>query len=437
MADILIYEKRTNRRSILKNLLPAEHNAFFVSTPGQLLTSIEQKPFPVTIVDSSLLKKQDLTELIAQLKFNDQNTVLILLQETQKETADESHILYVPFTTAGLQDLAVLIRYHAKHPMPVEQKNKTGDGTKFIGKSHAIRQILEQIELVKDAEIHLLITGETGSGKTELARYIHIRSHRNREPFVHINCAAIPENLLESELFGYKKGAFTGAFTDKTGIFGSARRGTVFLDEIGEIPSYLQAKLLKVVDEKDYYPVGSTIPKKVYARIITATNKNLVEAVRERRFREDLYYRLNTMLINIPPLRERIEDIPELFTYFVKKHVSENNYAMPSIDPLVFELLVQYNWPGNVRELQNIVERIVYRQPKQITPAMLPDDFFTTPSAKIVQAAENRWPLERVKREYAKYIFKMTDKNKSQAARILQIDIKTMRKLLRPVQKDN
>ncbi len=307
---------------------------------------------------------------------------------------------------------------------------------RFIGKSKSILQILEQIELVKNTDIHILITGETGSGKTELARYIHNGSKRRDAPFVHINCAAIPDNLLESELFGYKKGAFTGAFSDKIGIFGSAGRGTVFLDEIGELPSYLQAKLLKVVDEKDYYPVGGTTPFKVHARIITATNTDLIRAVNEKRFREDLYYRLNMVQFHIPPLRNRREDIPELFSYFIEKLVTYKSEP-PEIEPLVFELLQEYSWPGNVRELQNLVERISFRKPDKITPALLPESFFSTPRAKIVQAAVNYWPLERVKYEYAKYIYKMTDENKSKTARILNVDIKTVRKLLRSDREKN
>ena len=435
MADILVFEPKSENRELLEKVISVQHKIRFVTRTSQLFARLNEKIYSIIIADVSSLKKQYSIDLVSQLQSVIKTTDLYVLlnAENFKKMVSlfKGTAFIVPFNSSGLKDLRVLLRYHAgETPKPIKGDTRKEE-LSFIGKSKSIQLILEQIKLVKNADIHILITGETGSGKTVLARYIHNSSDRCNEPFVHINCAAIPDNLLESELFGYKKGAFTGAYGDKIGIFGSAGRGTVFLDEIGELPPYLQAKLLKVVDEKDYYPVGGTTPLKVNARIITATNTDLVKAVNERRFREDLYYRLNMMQFYIPPLRERKEDIPELFSYFIKKRLGTEKAKLPEIEALVFELLQSYSWPGNVRELQNLVERLSYRKPDKITPALLPEPFFTSPRAKIVRAAVEYWSLERVKREYAQYIYKITHENKSKAARILNIDIKTMRRLLR------
>ena len=435
MAEILVFEPNAENRKLLEKAISALHKARFVTQTSQLFSLLNEKIYSAIVADISSMQKRYSAELISQIKEVAATADLFILLKMENFNKMVSHFagraFVVPFNTSGLKDLVVLLRYHVGRTSKSAKRVARKEELRFIGKSKSILLILEQIELVKDADIHILITGETGSGKTELARYIHNGSQRYNAPFVHINCAAIPDNLLESELFGYKKGAFTGAYVDKIGIFGSAGRGTVFLDEIGELPSYLQAKLLKVVDEKDYYPVGGTTPLKVNARIITATNSDLVKAVNEKRFREDLYYRLNMVQFHIPPLRDRKEDIPELFSYFIRKRVETDKAKQPEIEPSVFELLQTYSWPGNVRELQNLVERISFRKPDKITPALLPDSFFTTPRAKIIRAAADYWSLERVKREYAQYIYKITHENKSKAARILNVDIKTVRKLLR------
>lgn len=236
----------------------------------------------------------------------------------------------------------------------------------IIGMSFPMQKVFEMIEKVADTNATVLITGESGVGKELVARAIHYNSSRKDKPLVVVNCGAIPENLLESELFGYEKGAFTGAFSTKIGRFEVANGGTVFLDEIGDMSLSLQVKLLRVIQEKEFERVGGHKPIKVDVRIIAATHRNLEELVKEGKFREDLYYRLNVVPIHIPPLRERKQDIPLLINHFLKISNSLNNGAIEGISEEAMNVLMEYDFPGNVRELQNIIERIVVIKKKGI-----------------------------------------------------------------------
>ena len=228
----------------------------------------------------------------------------------------------------------------------------------LIGKSPRMLQLFEQIELIAESKSSVLLIGESGTGKELIASAIHYNSPRKDMPFIKINCASIPETLLESELFGYRKGAFTGATSDKKGKFEIADGGTIFLDEIGEMSLPLQAKLLRVLQEKEVEPIGGK-PKKVDIRIIAATNAELEELIQQKRFRLDLYYRLNVIRLDIPPLRERKEDILLLAKYFIERYSKENDKDIHSITPEAIKLLESYDWPGNVRELENLIERAV------------------------------------------------------------------------------
>jgi len=324
-----------------------------------------------------------------------------------------------------LPDLKILLKYLLQTPtLPPQEENG------FIIYDKKMRSLIEELKVIRNSDMHILLTGETGSGKTELARYIHAHSRHRHAPFMHINCAAIPENLLEAELFGYKKGAFTGALRDTHGKFWAAGNGTILLDEIGEISPFLQAKMLKVLDEKEYYPLGSTKPEKVKARIIAATNTNIIAAVKTKKFRQDLYYRLNTIEIHIPPLRERKEEIPLFFKYFLQSYYHKQNQKTPPVNPLVYEALKNYHWPGNIRELQNLVERTVHKNPASIEITLLPDYLLGNASAVLIESANRSMSLQQVKKKYAKYIFELNDSNKNKTAKILKVDIKTARKLL-------
>lgn len=239
-----------------------------------------------------------------------------------------------------------------------ELKNKYRFGA-LIGKSPVMEKLFEKIQLVADSRASVLITGESGTGKEMIASSIHYNSSRADGPYIKINCAAIPENLLESELFGHKKGSFTGAISDKKGKFELADGGTIFLDEIGEMDLNLQSKLLRVLQEREIEAVGSTKSRKVDVRIIAATNANLEDLIAKKKFRTDLYYRLNVVNIHTPPLRERVEDIPLLIQHFLEKYSKENNKNIKGLTREASRFLLKYNWPGNVRELENVIERAV------------------------------------------------------------------------------
>jgi formate hydrogenlyase transcriptional activator len=231
--------------------------------------------------------------------------------------------------------------------------------SKVVGESSAIDEVLSQVDTVAPADSTVLLVGETGTGKELIARAIHERSRRASSAFVAVNCAALPEALVESELFGHEKGAFTGAFARKPGKFELADRGTLFLDEIGDLPPEAQAKLLRVLQEREVQRVGGTRPIPVNVRLIAATNQDLEECIRTGRFRQDLYYRLSVFPLRLPPLRERPEDIPTLVLHFVKAFAERQHKAAPHVSREAMELLTAYDWPGNVRELQNIIERAV------------------------------------------------------------------------------
>jgi formate hydrogenlyase transcriptional activator len=229
----------------------------------------------------------------------------------------------------------------------------------IVGQSPALREVLQLVELVAPSDSTVLLLGETGTGKELIAHAIHGHSRRKDRPFVKLNCAAIPSGLLESELFGHERGAFTGAITQKIGRLELADQGSLFLDEIGDIPLELQPKLLRVLQDKEFERLGSTRTKKVDVRVVAATNRALEEMIVEKQFRLDLYYRLNVFPISIPPLRERPEDIPLLVRHFVQQFAQRMNKTIERISPETMEALTCYPWPGNIRELQNVIERSV------------------------------------------------------------------------------
>jgi DNA-binding NtrC family response regulator len=298
---------------------------------------------------------------------------------------------------------------------------------RIIGKSAAMQHVFDLIERLKDCQVDVLLTGESGTGKDLVARTLHYHSERKHRPFVPVNCAAIPEHLLESELFGYVRGAFTDARKDKRGLFVEAQGGSLYLDEIGELPLALQAKLLRVIEDKEVRPLGSTRGEKVDVRILAATNRDLRRAVAEGKFREDLFYRLNVVDIYLPPLRERLEDLPLLIEYLIEHSPQSARARRLSAEAL--RILLNYPWPGNVRELKNVIERaLVLCQGEEITETDLPPHLtMSKPQvATLEDAFLRRRSLADLEREYILLTMERTEENKTQTADILGIDRKTL-----------
>lgn len=301
----------------------------------------------------------------------------------------------------------------------------------IIGRSDALTNIFKLIEKISGTNSSVLIQGESGSGKELIAKAIHYSSPRADQPFIAINCAALPESLLESELFGYVKGAFTGAHSGKTGLFKAADGGSLFLDEISEMPPSLQVKLLRALQEREYIPLGSTRAVTFDARLIAATNRTLEEEIEAQRFREDLYYRLSVFSLTVPPLRERREDIPLLVRYFVEKHCRSLNLPPKAVSEEAMQAMINYEWRGNVRELQNAIERSVALSDDQIELSHLPP--------KVREATQitndltgQTLTLDELERRYIVETLNRVRDDKNQAALLLGIDLSTLyRKLKR------
>jgi two-component system, NtrC family, response regulator HydG len=297
--------------------------------------------------------------------------------------------------------------------------------------------VMQMVERVADSPATVLITGESGTGKDLLARAIHFASGRRHGPFVPINCAAIPENLIESELFGYARGAFTDARQAKIGLFAAARGGTLFLDEVGEMPMALQRKLLRAIEDKKIRPLGATEEVHADVRIVAATNTDLEKAADTGRFRSDLYYRLATFTIAVPPLRQRPDDIPLLIKHFLARASAEAGRPLPEIDPAAMQRLLRYPWPGNARELQNAIQRgVILARNNILTIDELPPRVAgrdISPARILSEAADKRMSLDQLEHDYIRAVLDAVDGNKTEAASILQIDRKTLyRKLEDP-----
>jgi DNA-binding NtrC family response regulator len=295
----------------------------------------------------------------------------------------------------------------------------------FVGVSPQIMNVFELLEKVIPTRSNILILGESGTGKGLVAEVVHCNSQRKDRPFISINCSAIPENLLESELFGYRKGAFTGAASDKKGLITMADQGTLFLDEIGDMPLGLQAKILKVLETGEVFPIGETKSKFADIRLIAATNKNLEEQIQKGLFREDLYYRLNVIEVKIPALRERKEDIDVLARHFVEKYSRENNKKVLGITGGALEILFNYPWPGNIRELRNVIERaVVLSGGEKIDIGELPERLKTAQGGKNVQTLKSK--LELYEEKIIKDALQANSWNKEEVARELDVDLATL-----------
>lgn len=370
MAKILVVDDDQGMRELLEIMLTEE--GYRVSTAGdagKALARCRKETFDLIITDLKM-PKMDGIAFLREVKDLSPETMVILLTayasgETAVTAMNEGAYDYIEKDFA-IEDLKKIIR-DALTKKGVKQDDalflkEVGEAIgfgKMIGNSREMVKLYATIKKVADTPANVLILGESGTGKELVARAIHENSSRRQMPFMVINCGGIPENLLESELFGYIKGSFTGAYTDKAGLFEVSRGGSVFLDEIGELPPLLQVKLLRVVQEKTFRRIGDSEDIHVDVRIISATNKNLADNVKSGLFREDLYYRLNVIPFHLPPLRERKEDIPVLTKHFIEKYSREFGKEIKTISAYALELLMQYPFPGNIRELENIIERSV------------------------------------------------------------------------------
>ncbi|MGA2957727.1 MAG: sigma-54 dependent transcriptional regulator [Thermodesulfobacteriota bacterium] len=308
------------------------------------------------------------------------------------------------------------------------------DFSKIIGKSEKMKELFDLLAQVAPTDATVLILGESGTGKELVANAIHHNSPRATQPFIKVACAALPETLLESELFGHEKGAFTGAIARKEGRFQLAHRGAILLDEVGEMSATTQAKILRVLQEKEFEPLGSTRVVKVDVRVIAATNKDLEKEIREGRFREDLFYRLNVVPVSLPPLRERKEDIPALASHFLSIYREKNKKELREISGKALDLLVRYDWPGNIRELENCIERaVVIARGEIIAPADLPPQIQALSSEK--EDSEVRFPsgisLQEVEKALILRTLEDTGGNRSRAAEILGINRRTLQMKLK------
>lgn len=386
MAKILVVDDDQGMREFLEIMLMREGYRVTTAADAEKALGLFHKgKFDLVIADLKM-PKMDGISFLRKVKDDSPETIFILITayasgETALTAMKEGAFDYIE-KDFKIEDLKIIIR-NALSKKTNQQSDalflkQVGNDVRFgnmIGGSRDMLKVYSTIKKVADTPANVLILGESGTGKELVAKAIHENSPRKDMPFLVINCGGIPENLLESELFGYIKGAFTGAYADKAGLFEIARGGTVFLDEIGELPSLLQVKLLRVVQEKTFRRVGGTEDEKADIRIISATNQNLAENVKKGLFREDLYYRLNVIPIQLPPLRERKEDIPVLAEYFIEKYSREFKKEIKMMSAYALELLIKYPFPGNIRELENIIERSVALETSNI---ILPEHLIMT-----------------------------------------------------------
>ena len=335
--------------------------------------------------------------------------------------------LVKPFTKAELKQAVEKSLLSSPHKKPIVPTSSQKKYNEIIGESELIKNVIQIIDRVKDNKATIYISGESGTGKELVARSIHYNGKYSREPFIAVNCGGIPENLLESELFGYVKGAFTGADDSREGFFQAAEGGTIFLDEIGNASLGVQSRLLRVLQEKEVVKVGARNSEKIDLRVIAATNSDLKEMVAKETFREDLYYRLTVVEIKVPPLRDRKEDIPLLADKFLFKYGNEYKGRYITIDTEAKDLIRRYDWPGNIRELENVIQRAVIMCDRSIGIKDLPE----TLKFQIDFPKEGLLPLKEMERKYIQKVLVATNNNQTKAAEILQIDRKTLRTKIR------
>jgi DNA-binding NtrC family response regulator len=427
-AKILAVDDEPNMLRVFRLHLEKEgYRITTVETGKSALDKLRNEPYDVVLADLTLEDVNGI-ELLKEAKrlYSDIGFIIVTGKGTIDDAVQAMRNGADDFISKPVKRDQLLLSLSAtleRHSLMkgLYSAEETGDfskGENIIGSSKVMQELFDTSKKVANSEATILIQGESGSGKELLARAIHHNSPRKDHPLVVVDCASLPLELLQSELFGHIKGSFTGAVKDRRGLFEEARGGSIFLDEIGEIPEPLQLSLLRVLQEKEIRPVGSDQTVKVDVRLISATNRKLKEEVENGHFRRDLYYRLSVIILNIPPLRERLEDIPLLTHYFLKKFNRQNHKKVNKISPEALNLMLSYWWEGNVRELENVIERaVVLAEDDMMTAKLLPAEFFAGGSSGLAPSplslsefAEKRAIMEALR---------STQGNKSQSAKIL------------------
>ena len=445
METILVVEDKESMAEMLRETLESEGYRVISATDGaEGIKLLKEDRVDLVLTDLKLPKKDGMEVLSASKEENQLIPVIVMTAFGSIEIAVDAmkggafDFITKPFDT---DHLLVLIRralenqrLHTENILLKEEFVSRFGFPRIIGKSEKISAVAQMVQKVAPTKSTVLLLGESGTGKELFARAIHNLSTRKEYPFVPINCAAIPRDLLESELFGHEKGSYTGADTRKLGKFELADKGTIFLDEVGDMDLSIQSKLLRAIEEGEIERIGASKTIRVDVRIVAASNKNLEKAAEEKKFREDLYYRLNVFPIHIPPLRERKEDVPLLVEYFLKKYCLEIKTSEKSVSKEALNLLMNYHWKGNVRELENTIERAVIL----CDGSVIAPEHFTLSKQSVLASARSSQPVNGTLESVAKEALRIAESqriaaalretkgNKSKAAEILQVSYKTL-----------
>ncbi len=437
---ILIVDDETAHCQMLEAVLKVEKYATQRAQDGQsAIEAVKERFYDLILMDIRMNRVGGIEALEKIKEISPDIPIIMMTAYASVDTAVQAmrsgayDYLTKPLDIDELKILvAKALRHHQLEKENIFLKEQLGsrfDFSNIIGRSRTMKELLETVAMVAPSEATVLILGESGTGKELIANAIHQNSPRSSYPFIKVNCAALPETLLESELFGHEKGAFTGAVSRRQGRFHLAHKGSILLDEIAEMSMATQSKILRVLQEREFEPIGSSETFKVDTRIITATNKNLEEEVRANRFREDLYYRINVVNLTVPSLRDRREDIPLLVDFFLKRYAKKNHRNLKGFTPKAMDLLMRYDWPGNIRELENVVERsVIMVRGDFITPDEFPgvlkslDPEYEQISAEMLSGKS----LKEMEKAMIMRTLQETDGNRTRAAEILGISRRTL-----------
>lgn len=455
MASLLIVDDELSMRQFLTHLFQREGHAIRVAENGKAaMAQLRQQPADVIISDVKMPDMGGIELLRAARELHPDIEIIMMTAFANEQTAHEAFLLgafdfvHKPFdnellkekVARALQKISIVKEKQAlqvENEALIKGQRARGQLGNIVGQSDRMQAVYQMIETVAQVQSTVLITGESGTGKELVARAIHDLSPRAQKPFVSVNCGAFTETLLESELFGYVKGSFTGANTNRKGLFEAAEQGTIFLDEIGEMSAAMQVKLLRVLQERKVRPVGAHEETVVNTRVIAATNRDLSAMVKEGSFREDLFYRVSVIPMELPPLRERGTDISELAEHFIGKYCEQTGRTIAISGPAM-RLLESYSWPGNVRELEHTIERAVaLERTEMIQPERLPEQITNYSQTRISSALQLpddginlTAHLDQLEKTYVLEALKRTDGNQTSAADLLKMSVRSLRHLL-------